>query len=169
MPEADRGADQAPVAAAAVEDALSAVRRFLAARCRDADLAQELAQETAARLAAGPARFAAGEGYAVRTAHNVWRDWLRRELVRRRMAPLIAAGQDPPAADAALLARELDRALAEAVAALPRAQREVVELRRAGTLTFQQIADRLGRPLGTVLGQMRTALPRLKEALEAYR
>lgn len=170
IPEADPGADRAPIAAA-VEDTLSAVRRFLAARCRDADLADELAQETAARLAARPARLEAGEGYAVRIAHNVWRDWLRRELVRRRAAALLAAHAPTtaPAADAELLARELDDALGRAIAGLPRPQRDVVELRRRGDLTFAQIAARLRRPLGTVLSQMRAALARLNQMLEAYR
>ena len=36
-------------------------------------------------------------------------------------------------------------------------------------MTFQAIADRLGRPLGTVLTQMRAALARISVALENYR
>jgi DNA-directed RNA polymerase specialized sigma24 family protein len=55
------------------------------------------------------------------------------------------------------------------VSALPLAQREVVELRQNGGLTFQQIADRLERPLGTVLTQMRAALARISAALEDFR
>ena len=49
------------------------------------------------------------------------------------------------------------------------AQRDVVELRQQRGLTFQQIADRLHRPLGTVLTQMRAALARISAALENYR
>jgi DNA-directed RNA polymerase specialized sigma24 family protein len=45
----------------------------------------------------------------------------------------------------------------------------VVELRQQRGLTFQEIADRLGRPLGTVLTQMRAALARISAALENYR
>jgi len=44
-----------------------------------------------------------------------------------------------------------------------------VELRQGQSLTFQQIADRLGRPLGTVLTQMRAALARIGAELESYR
>jgi DNA-directed RNA polymerase specialized sigma24 family protein len=55
------------------------------------------------------------------------------------------------------------------VAELPAAQRDVVRLRHERGLTFQQIADRLGRPLGTVLTQMRAALSRIGPALEEYR
>jgi RNA polymerase sigma-70 factor (ECF subfamily) len=160
--------------AALLERHLGAVRGFLAVRCRDAELAEELTQEAAARVALAAARLDGARdvgGYLIRIAHNVWRDWLRRELVRRRGAADAAAALEPaPApADAALLADEVRRALAAAVAALPRAQREVVRLRYGRGLTYRQIADRLGRPLGTVLGQMRAALGRLRAAMEDYR
>ena len=56
-----------------------------------------------------------------------------------------------------------------AVSALPREQREVVEVRQERGLTFQAIADRLHRPLGTVLTQMRAAIAKIGEALEDYR
>jgi RNA polymerase sigma-70 factor (ECF subfamily) len=96
---------------------------------------------------------------------------LRRELVRRR-ATVALESREPALADAAdarLLERELRAAVRNAVRALPPAQREVVELRQQRGLTFQEIADRLGRPLGTVLTQMRAALARISPALENYR
>ena len=65
--------------------------------------------------------------------------------------------------------RELQQALATAIARLPREQRDVVRLRHRDQLTFQQIADRLQRPLGTVLTQMRAALRRMQDTMEAYR
>ena len=152
---------------------LSEVRRYLLARCRDADLAEELTQEVAARALRQPASLDAGRnpaGYLVRAAQNAWRDWLRRELVRRRAAHLMGASSPTAApADSELLERELRAGLRKAIDALPRAQREVVELRHSGELTFQQIADRLGRPLGTVLTQMRAALQHMHDAMEAYR
>jgi RNA polymerase sigma-70 factor (ECF subfamily) len=137
-----------------------ALRNFLGARCRDADL-------TAPRLSLnGNAR-----GYLFRIAANVWRDHLRRELVRRRAAVVLESAEPPLAdpADARMLERELRAAVRKAVRALPPAQREVVELRQQRGLTFQEIADRLGRPLGTVLTQMRAALARISSALENYR
>ncbi len=154
-----------------------AVLGFLLVRCRDADLADELTQEAFVRIAASstrpdPSRNLAG--YVRTVAHNVWRDWLRRELVRRRAATALeddgaAAGAAAPAADSELLARELRAGLATAIAKLPPEQRDVVRLRHTGQLTFQQIADRLRRPLGTVLAQMRAALRRMQETMEAYR
>jgi len=151
-----------------------ALRNVLGARCGDDDLAAELLQEVAARLVIATPRLSLNgnaRGYLFRIAANVWRDHLRRELVRRRAAVEMASAEPPlaGAADAPLLERELRVAMRSAVQALPAVQRDVVELRQQGGLTFQQIADRLNRPLGTVLTQMRAALARISAALENYR
>ena len=151
-----------------------ALRNFLGARCRDEDLAAELLQEVAARLVIATPRLSLNgnaRGYLFRIAANVWRDHLRRTLVRRRAAVALESGEPAVAApaDARLLERELRTAVRNAIRALPAAQREVVELRQQPGLTFQEIADRLGRPLGTVLTQMRAALARISAALEHYR
>lgn len=151
-----------------------ALRNFLGARCRDADLTADLLQEVAARLVAAAPRLSVNgnaRGYLFRIAANVWHDHLRRELVRRRAALAVKAEEPAlaPAADARLLEREVTHAVRRAIRALPAPQREVVELRQRQDLTFQQIADRLGRPLGTVLTQMRSALARISAELESYR
>lgn len=151
-----------------------ALQNFLGARCRDADLSAELMQEVAARLVTATPRLLTNgnlRGYLFRIAASVWHDHLRRELVRRRAAVVIASAerQAAPAADEGLLERELRDAVRRAVASLPPAQREVVELRQERGFTFQAIADRLHRPLGTVLTQMRAALAKIGAALEAYR
>lgn len=151
-----------------------ALRNFLGARCRDEDLTAELLQEVAARVVTAAPRLSLNgnaRGYLFRIAANVWHDHLRRELVRRRAAVAVQSDEPAlaPAADARLLERELRDAVRRAVSALPAVQREVVELRQQRGLTFQAIADQLGRPLGTVLTQMRAALARISAALEDYR
>lgn len=151
-----------------------ALQNYLRARCRDADLAADLLQEVAARLVFALPRLSLNgnaRGYLFRIAASVWHDHLRRELVRRRSAALMRAepATFAPAADARLLDRELQDAVRRAIDTLPPVQRDVVELRQGQSLTFQQIADRLGRPLGTVLTQMRAALARIAAELESYR
>jgi RNA polymerase sigma-70 factor (ECF subfamily) len=152
----------------------TALQNYLGARCRDGELAAELLQEVAARLVFALPRLSLNgnaRGYLFRIAASVWHDHLRRELVRRRSDALIKSeppGLAPPA-DARVLEGELRDAVRLAISTLPPAQREVVELRQGPGLTFQQIADRLGRPLGTVLTQMRAALTRIGTALESYR
>ena len=154
----------------------AALRGFLGARCRDADLTADLMQEVATRVVTAAPRLDPGpngnvRAYLFRIATSVWHDHLRRELVRRRGATLLAADATPlaPAADEGVLGAELRDAVHRAVAALPAKQRDVVRLRHEAGLTFQQIADRLGRPLGTVLTQMRAALATIGVALEGYR
>jgi RNA polymerase sigma-70 factor (ECF subfamily) len=151
-----------------------ALKNFLGARCRDADLTAELMQELAARLVTAVPRLQLQNGnlrgYLFRIAASVWHDHLRRDLVRRRGARVLQEDERTvPAADAALLERELQDAVRRVVAELPLVQRDVVRLRHERGLTFQQIADRLGRPLGTVLTQMRAALAKIGPALEEYR
>ena len=151
-----------------------ALQNFFGARCRDADLTAEMLQEVAARLVTATPRLTRNgnlRGYLFRIATNVWHDYLRRELVRRRAFVTVQADgvATAPAADHALLARELKEAVQRAIDALPETQRDVVRLRQERGLTFQAIAERLGRPLGTVLTQMRAALARISVALEDYR
>ena len=151
-----------------------ALRNFLGARCRDDDLTAELLQEVASRLVVAAPRLQVNgnlRAYLFRIAASVWHDYLRRELVRQRAARIAPAAEPggAPAADERLLERELREAVRRAVTELPAAQQEVVRLRHERGLTFQQIADRLGRPLGTVLTQMRAALAKIAAAVEDYR
>jgi len=150
-----------------------ALRAFLAARCRDAELAGELTQEVAFRLVAAAPRLRANgnlRAYLFQVAANVWRDHLRRELVRHNAHQrLVGEERRAPAADDLVLERDLQAALRRTLATLPPAQQDVVRLRHVEGLRFREIAERLGRPLGTVLTQMRAALERLATALEEYR
>lgn len=152
----------------------TALQNYLGARCRDGELAAELLQEVAARLVFALPRLSLNgnaRGYLFRIAASVWHDYLRRERVRRRSSALLQAEPQAvaPAADAKLLEGELKNAVRRAVAGLPPAQRDVLELRQRRDLTFREIADQLGRPLGTVLTQMRAALARISAELESYR
>ncbi|HEY6091000.1 MAG TPA: sigma-70 family RNA polymerase sigma factor [Gemmatimonadales bacterium] len=151
-----------------------ALRNFLGARCRDADLTAEMLQEVAARLVTAAPRITLNgnaRGYLFRVAANVWHDHLRHAVVHRRWerAKQLEESARVPAADEQLLEDELRLAVRRALRELPQAQRDVVELRHERGLTFQEIADRLQRPLGTVLTQMRAALAKIGAALESYR
>jgi RNA polymerase sigma-70 factor (ECF subfamily) len=60
---------------------------------------------------------------------------------------------------------ELGQRIAQAVGALPGGQREVFILKAYDGLSYPEIAEALGRPLGTVKSQMRLALGKLRVAL----
>lgn len=68
----------------------------------------------------------------------------------------------------ATVARTLEtERVRRAMARLPPAQRQVVDLVYYGGMTHQQVAERVGVPLGTVKGRLRLALEKLRNLLRA--
>ncbi len=63
----------------------------------------------------------------------------------------------------------LAHVISQAVATLPLAQRQAIELAYFGGLTQQQIATQTGEPLGTVKSRMRTAMETLRTRLHTLR
>ena len=103
--------------------------------------------------------------YAI--AANVCRSRLRRANDFQPLSDGQAA-ERPDAADGpngAAESTELGRRIAAAVGVLPAEQREVFVLKAYEELSYPQIAEALGRPLGTVKSQMRLALGKLRADL----
>jgi RNA polymerase sigma-70 factor (ECF subfamily) len=102
-------------------------------------------------------------------ARNTSIDRLRRrrravQIGRKREAALSTDNpRDPESEAVALSARE---GLGLALAALPATQRAVLEAAFFEGLTYQEIADREGIPLGTVKARCARALSTLRHALE---
>jgi RNA polymerase sigma-70 factor (ECF subfamily) len=78
------------------------------------------------------------------------------EMITRALPDRTSAGPET-AETVALVRREIGR--------LPAAEREVFLLRENGGLSYKQIAEIHGAPLGTVKTRMRSALSRLRRAL----
>lgn len=95
------------------------------------------------------------EAWLYRVAVNVVRARWRRVLVARRIEPLLAPDQgEPPPIDARI-------ALLAALKQLPFAQREALALHYFADLSIEDIARRVGAPVGTV----KARLSRGREAL----
>lgn len=141
-------------------------------RCRRDDLAEEITQSVfvtiATKLAQGAyteqGRF---ESWLFRVTMNRVRDEVRRVRRHARVTDPaeFAATVGPEAARAGADSNEL-AALREAMGSLADADREVVELRHHGGLSFKQIAETLEEPLGTVLARHHRALRKIKECIE---
>ena len=136
---------------------------------RDAALAEDAVQEAFVALWRTAARFvperARASTWLLTLVHRRAVDAVRREQ-RRRTEPLDQAA-DPATAgadDDALLRLERER-VQGALAQLPDAQREALELAYFGGFTQAELADRLGQPLGTIKSRMFGGLRRLAELL----
>jgi len=106
--------------------------------------------------------------WVFRIAINAGRD-ARKTAWRRRRRPLdnadatLAATGDNPVADAS---RHEQLALVrQAVQQLRQEEQEVFLLRQNGQMTYEQIAESLDIPVGTVKTRMRLALTKLRTAL----
>ena len=144
-------------------------------RVRRADLAEEITQSVFATLAIklrddgyrDEGRF---ESWLFRIAMNRVRDECRRE--RRHASPtdpiaftgVTDGAPGPRGDDDAVGTDELER-LRHAMESLSDADREVIELRHHGQMSFKQMAAALEEPVGTLLARHHRALRKLRELL----
>jgi RNA polymerase sigma-70 factor (ECF subfamily) len=107
--------------------------------------------------------------WVFRVAYNVGLDLLKSGWRRRRKAVAVEE-VEPTARDGEPEERALERerlaALRDAVRRLEGKEKDVFLLRQNGALTFEQIAQATGLPLGTVKTAMRRALAKLRAADE---
>lgn len=143
---------------------------LIRSQCGDVELAEEIAQSTFCTLAEKLEHYVESgkfEAWLFRIAVNRLRDEMRRR--RRHAVPIEAttlAALAPPSEDAAPIDRpRLHAMLAEALGELGPSDREVVELRHIGGMSFRQMADHLDEPLGTLLARHHRALRKLRGAL----
>ena len=136
------------------------------------EAAEEIVQEAFLSLWRGAATYQPGRA-AVRTwllsiTHHRAIDAVRRKAARVQTAPLddqaqFVGVQDVWSAVNASLLRDEVRA---ALASLPQEQRRSIELAYFGGLTYPEIAEELGVPLGTVKSRLRLGLQKLQGLLE---
>ncbi len=151
---------------------LYARRIFALARSRrlSPEMSEEISQSVfvtlATKLSTGEyderGRF---EPWLFRVAMNRIRDEARRQ--KRHATPsdpvwFEGARTPPPAAEA----DASTDALRDAVGQLNDSDREIIELRHHGQMSFKQIAEMLGEPVGTLLARHHRALKKLRSMLE---
>ena len=136
----------------------------------DAQAAQEVTQEVFEAIWRGARAYAPGRGSArtwiLAMAHHKSVDAMRRQRVRAS-EPLSEAHPDDADVVALAMRRVEGAAVRAALATLSEAQRAVVVLAYYGGYTQQEIARRLGVPLGTVKTRIRDGLQKLRDRLTA--
>ena len=154
------------------------VHALLRAQCRDDELAEEIVQSTFCTLAAKIGSYEESgrfESWIFRIAMNRLRDEMRRrarqarsmedESLGRIAAP--RGGASIASRGASAEASELHGKLEQAIARLSEADREIIELRHTGGLSFSELSDFFEEPVGTLLARHHRALKKLRVLLES--
>ncbi|HVV42376.1 MAG TPA: sigma-70 family RNA polymerase sigma factor [Nitrobacter sp.] len=148
-----------------LETMIPAMRRYARALTRDADIADDLVQDTLVRALRSERLFHGGDMrswlYTILTNLNRNR---RRSLARRpRIAPL---GETMP--DASGTEAE-GRDIARALATLAEDQRSVLLLVMLEGLSYREVAEIQGVPIGTVMSRLARARAHVKAFLDGGR
>jgi RNA polymerase sigma-70 factor (ECF subfamily) len=147
---------------------------------RDGDAARDLVQDTYLKAIRAQARFQPGtnlKAWLYTILHNTWRN-RRRDMARSRVAfdsdtveSAVDAGLagvvDQSTPETVLLRSVMDADIKAAVDALPDAFREAVWLRDVEDLSYQEVADALEVPIGTVMSRISRGRKLLHAALSA--
>jgi len=143
---------------------------FLVGMVRDTDVAEDLTQETFARAVAAAGGFrrdALPKTWLFTIARNLAINHLRSRAHRSR-APLPDLSERPGTAAEPLeklAADEAGKAVSAAIGELPPEQREVFLMKVIEGLTYRQIGDVVGCPIGTVQSRFYYAVRRLRDML----
>jgi len=138
--------------------------------CGDSNLAEDAAQEAFIRAwqhLPGYRPESPFRNWVYRIATNAALDVLRREkeTVNIEGISLIATSAGP---EAAAESDERARRVQEAILALPPASRVVLILREYEGLSYKEMTETLGIPIGTVMSRLNYARTRLREMLATY-
>ena len=145
---------------------------------RDGDAARDLVQDTYVKALRAQGRFQPGsnlKAWLYTILHNTWRN-RRRDGARARVSfdsetVDSAADAGRPGAvetttpETLLLADVLDADLQAALDRLPEAYREAVWLRDVEDLSYQEIAEALSVPIGTVMSRISRGRRQLHDLL----
>src|SRR4051794_3945721 len=140
------------------------VRRIVGARVPDQATADDLVQETLARVLAAAGRVEPGmlEPYAIVTARNVvasmWRDQDRQRRHQHRVVDL----RPPEGPDEGVLVREDRVAVAQALTRLSKRERETLLAHEISGQDTSSLAAELGSTAGAIAAQLNRTRARLR-------
>lgn len=149
-----------------LDDAYTLARYLL----RDEHDAQDAVQDAVLRALRYFDGYREGDARAwlLTIVRNRCLTWQRRERARRSLIPFVGDvvdAADPREADAPAIERSDRAALERLIGALPTEFREVIVLREIEELSYKEISEIVGVPIGTVMSRLARARKRLAAAL----
>ncbi|MCH9027444.1 MAG: sigma-70 family RNA polymerase sigma factor [Proteobacteria bacterium] len=146
---------------------LKDIYRFLYHLCEDPQTAEDLTQETFLRAFRYRSSYNPDfslKSWLLKIAHNLYRDWLKKSSLRFSIEDpeSIPKEVSTPAFEERLMERIPDREVLRAITSLPDEFREVVLLRDVEGMSYQEIAQTMECPVGTV----RSRIFRAREAID---
>jgi RNA polymerase sigma-70 factor (ECF subfamily) len=149
--------------AKSVEATIPVLRRYARALTRDSDIADDLVQDTLARALRSEHLFHGGElrSWLYTILTNLNRNRLRSLARRPPMSP-IEDNDTPHLAGPEVGARDIERALAMLV----EEQRTALLLVALEGLSYREVADVQGVPIGTVMSRLARARVQIKRYLD---
>ncbi len=149
-----------------VQLAIPALRRYARALTRDADIADDLVQDTLVRALRSQHLFHGGElrSWLYTILTNLNRNRLR-SLARRPPLTVIGDNDAPDASGPEAGGRDIERALAE----LAEEQRTALLLVVLEGLSYREVADVQGVPIGTVMSRVARARLQIRAYLDDER
>ncbi|MDP8246102.1 MAG: sigma-70 family RNA polymerase sigma factor [Candidatus Hinthialibacter antarcticus] len=107
------------------------------------------------------------KSYVFRSVRNAAIDLMRSRLNETPLdGHLLFTLNNDPSAEAQN--EEFQQCVSDALLRMPQAEREVIIQRLYADLTFQEIADAVGAPLGSVTSWYRRGMERLRELLKVH-
>lgn len=138
--------------------------------CGDSELAEDMAQETFIRAWQNLPKYqprSPFRNWLYRIASNATMDVMRREkdTVDVDTHTLLDSGKG---LEASVEAKDRTAIVQQAVLSLPASSRSVLVLREYEGLSYKEISDTLGIPIGTVMSRLNYARQRLSADLEPH-
>lgn len=151
-------------------DAAPILRRFAYSLARNAADADDLAQSTIERvLARGIPEDVETLRWMYTVCRNLWIDAARAQKTRRDAEPTLdALAADRPAPDREAGDRQMLANAAKAIDALPEIYREILAMVVLGGASYQEAAEALGVPVGTVMSRLARARASLADTVRYH-
>ena len=148
-----------------IQAAVPALRRYARALTRNAEFADDLVQDTLTRALRSEHLFQGGElrSWLYTILTNLNRNRLRAQARRPPMQAIEEHDAADPARDGA--SRDIERALAS----LAEEQRSTLLLVVLEGLSYRQVAEVQGIPIGTVMSRLARARTQIKAYLDGER